>query len=249
MPRQRRAPINGGASRRSTGTGDDRVDALRAPRGGDAGLRGVVLALELNGPGYARNRQRTESVARPAMTGAVPVPCPPRRPVVTNTMSAPSSTSIGLSVSSSAALRLTFDRHRQPRPLYQPAADPDLVDADLLQRLQVGVGEHELDATQSRPHHPSTASLPPPPMPTTSMRAPARTLVSSVRAAPARRAGPAPRRRAIPVEFIDVHASPVALPAWSSPDEEVVEHGAHRSRPSDADRLRGGAGARLRPRR
>ena len=51
------------------------------------------------------------------MIGAAPVPVPPPRPVVTNTMSAPSSASMILSASSSAALRPTSGFAPAPRPL------------------------------------------------------------------------------------------------------------------------------------
>ena len=51
------------------------------------------------------------------MTGAAPVPVPPPRPVVTNTMSAPDSAWIRSSVSSSAACRPTLGSAPAPRPL------------------------------------------------------------------------------------------------------------------------------------
>ena len=57
------------------------------------------------------------SLASDAMIGAAPVPVPPPRPVVTNTMSAPSSASMILSASSSAALRPTSGLAPAPRPL------------------------------------------------------------------------------------------------------------------------------------
>src|SRR5580692_3846927 len=57
------------------------------------------------------------SQASEAMIGAAPVPVPPPRPVVTNTMSAPSSASIILSESSSAALRPTSGFAPAPSPL------------------------------------------------------------------------------------------------------------------------------------
>ena len=51
------------------------------------------------------------------MIGAAPVPVPPPRPVVTKTMSAPSSASMILSESSSAALRPTSGFAPAPSPL------------------------------------------------------------------------------------------------------------------------------------
>ncbi len=56
------------------------------------------------------------SQARDAIIGAAPVPVPPPSPVVTNTMSAPSSASMILSESSSAALRPTSGFAPAPRP-------------------------------------------------------------------------------------------------------------------------------------
>ena len=84
------------------------------------------------------------------MTGAAPVPVPPPRPVVTNTMSAPSSASISLSVSSSAAWRPMFGSAPAPSPLVSLAPIWILFGAALsLQRLQVGVGDDELDAVEA----------------------------------------------------------------------------------------------------
>ena len=57
------------------------------------------------------------SLASDAIIGAAPVPVPPPRPVVTNTMSAPSSASMILSESSRAALRPTSGLAPAPRPL------------------------------------------------------------------------------------------------------------------------------------
>src|SRR5579859_1582713 len=56
------------------------------------------------------------SLASDAMMGAAPVPVPPPRPVVTKTMSAPSSASMTFSASSSAALRPTSGLAPAPRP-------------------------------------------------------------------------------------------------------------------------------------
>ena len=108
-------------------------------------LNGLVTTAIVSAP---------SSLARLAMTGAAPVPVPPPRPVVTNTMSAPSSASISLSVSSSAACRPTFGIGAGAEPLRQLAADLDLVRRGVeLQRLQVGVGDDELDAVESGLHH------------------------------------------------------------------------------------------------
>src|SRR5271170_2806755 len=57
------------------------------------------------------------SLARFATTGAAPLPVPPPRPAVTNTMSAPSRASRIFSVSSSAALRPTSGLAPAPSPL------------------------------------------------------------------------------------------------------------------------------------
>ena len=57
------------------------------------------------------------SLASEAITGAAPVPVPPPSPAVTKTMSAPSSASMILSESSSAACRPTSGFAPAPRPL------------------------------------------------------------------------------------------------------------------------------------
>ena len=94
------------------------------------------------------------SEARPAMTGAAPVPVPPPRPVVTNTMSASESTSISLSVSSSAARRPMSGSAPAPRPLVSLPPIWMRVGAALLrERLEVGVGDDELDALEAGAHH------------------------------------------------------------------------------------------------
>ena len=64
------------------------------------------------------------SLASDATTGAAPVPVPPPRPAVTNTMSAPSSRSMIFSVSSSAACRPTAGSEPAPSPLviFEPMA-------------------------------------------------------------------------------------------------------------------------------
>ena len=94
------------------------------------------------------------SLASEAMMGAAPVPVPPPSPVVTNTMSAPSRASMILSASSSAALRPTSGLAPAPRPLVSFTPSWILTGArESLQRLQVGVGDHELDAFEVRLDH------------------------------------------------------------------------------------------------
>ena len=88
------------------------------------------------------------------MTGAAPVPVPPPRPVVTNTMSAPLSTSRMRSVSSSAAARPTFGSAPGAEALGQLRADLHAHRGGVvLQRLLVGVRDDELDAAQSGERH------------------------------------------------------------------------------------------------
>ena len=71
-------------------------------------LNGLVTTAMVSAP---------SSLARLAMTGAAPVPVPPPRPVVTKTMSAPSSAWMIMSVSSSAAWRPTLGSAPAPSPL------------------------------------------------------------------------------------------------------------------------------------
>ena len=88
------------------------------------------------------------------MTGAAPVPVPPPRPVVTKIMSAPSSAWMIFSVSSSAAERPTFGSAPAPSPFVSLPPICSLTGAALLlQRLQVGVGDDELDAVEAGLHH------------------------------------------------------------------------------------------------
>ena len=106
-------------------------------------LNGLVTTAIVSAP---------SSLARLAMTGAAPVPVPPPRPVVTKTMSAPSSAWMIFSVSSSAAWRPTFGSAPAPSPLVSLLPICSLTGAALcLQRLQVGVGDDELDAVETRP--------------------------------------------------------------------------------------------------
>ena len=108
-------------------------------------LNGLVTTATVSAP---------SSLARLAMTGAAPVPVPPPRPVVTKIMSAPSSAWMIFSVSSSAADRPTFGSAPAPSPFVSFAPICSLIGAALfLQRLQVGVGDDELDAVEAGAHH------------------------------------------------------------------------------------------------
>src|SRR4051812_2654320 len=120
------------------------------------------------------------SLARLAITGAAPVPVPPPRPVVTNTMSAPSRASISFSVSSSAASRPTFGSAPAPSPLVSFAPICSLFGA----ALSCSACRSVLTTMNSTPSNPAatirfTALLPPPPTPTTLIRAPDRRTSSS----------------------------------------------------------------------
>src|SRR6185295_7385575 len=96
-------------------------------------LNGLVTTATVSAP---------SSLARLAMTGAAPVPVPPPRPVVTKIISAPSSACRILSVSSSAesfgqlAPNLQLDRCRV-----------------VSERLQIGIGNHELHAVEADANH------------------------------------------------------------------------------------------------
>jgi hypothetical protein len=108
-----------------------------------------------------------------ATTGAAPVPVPPPRPVVMNTMSAPSSASQIFSVSSTAAWRPTSGLEPAPRPLVSLVPIWILMPARLLR----SACRSELIAMNSTPWTPDaimrdSALPPPPPTPTTLMRAP-----------------------------------------------------------------------------
>src|SRR5262245_7067204 len=108
-----------------------------------------------------------------ATTGAAPVPVPPPRPVVMNTMSAPSSASQIFSVSSTAAWRPTSGFEPAPRPLVSLVPIWILTPARLLR----SACRSELIAMNSTPCTPEaimreSALPPPPPTPTTLMRAP-----------------------------------------------------------------------------
>ena len=70
-------------------------------------VKGFVTTATVSAP---------SSMASAAMTGAAPVPVPPPKPVVTKTISAPSNTSIILSVSAIAACRPIFGFAPAPSP-------------------------------------------------------------------------------------------------------------------------------------
>ena len=112
-------------------------------------------------------------LAMEATTGAAPVPVPPPRPVVMNTMSEPSRASQIFSVSSTAAWRPTSGFAPAPRPLVSLWPIWILIGARLARRAWRSV----LIAMNSTPWRPAaimreTALPPPPPTPTTLIRAP-----------------------------------------------------------------------------
>ncbi len=113
------------------------------------------------------------SAASEAMIGAAPVPVPPPRPAVRNTMSAPSSISRMRSVSSSAALRPTSGSAPAPNPLVSRLPICSLTGA----RHLCSACRSVLAAMNSTPRSWAsimrfTALPPPPPTPSTLMRAP-----------------------------------------------------------------------------
>ena len=130
-------------------------------------------------PSNAKGRVTTATVSAPislaseAMTGAAPVPVPPPRPAVTKTISAPSSDSMILSESSSAARRPTSGFAPAPSPLVSLTPSCSLIAALELCSACTSV----LAAMNSTPSTWAaimrlTALLPPPPTPITLMRAP-----------------------------------------------------------------------------
>src|SRR6185503_20831230 len=131
------------------------------------------LPSNLNGRVTTAIVSAPSSVARLAITGAAPVPVPPPRPVVTNTMSAPDSAWIRPSVSSSAAWRPMFGSAPAPRPLVSLPPIWIFTGAGLARRACRSV----LTAMNSMPCSPfaimrEMALPPPPPTPTTLMCAP-----------------------------------------------------------------------------
>ena len=103
-----------------------------------------------------------------AMTGAAPVPVPPPIPAVTNTMSAPPSTSASRAASSMAAAAPISGLAPAPRPLVRLLPIWTLVGARLVSSTWPSV----LAAMKSTPWMPAsimvlTALPPPPPTPTT----------------------------------------------------------------------------------
>ena len=69
--------------------GDQRVDAVLELAHAVFGLLHALLALEHERLGDDADRERADSLAIRATTGAAPVPVPPPMPAVMNTMSAP----------------------------------------------------------------------------------------------------------------------------------------------------------------
>ncbi len=135
-------------------------------------LKGLVTTAIVSAP---------SSVARLAITGAAPVPVPPPRPVVTNTMSAPLSAAMSASVSSSAAWRPTLGSAPAPRPFVSLLPIWIFTGAGLERSAWASV----LATMNSTPESPActmrdTALPPPPPTPTTLMRAPLRSSSSSI---------------------------------------------------------------------
>ena len=105
------------ASSRSLGMVITESTASRSDSSPCAAWTSRFLPSNLNGLVTTAMVSAPSSVARLAMTGAAPVPVPPPRPVVTNTMSAPLSAEMSASVSSSAAWRPTLGSAPAPRPL------------------------------------------------------------------------------------------------------------------------------------
>ena len=108
------------------------------------------------------------SAANEAMIGAAPVPVPPPRPAVMNTMSEPSSSSRMCSVSSSAALRPISGSPPTPRPRVRVVPTCSLVGATVRASDWASV----LALMNSMPRSSAaimrlTALPPPPPTPTT----------------------------------------------------------------------------------
>ena len=108
------------------------------------------------------------SLAKEAMMGAAPVPVPPPRPAVTKTMSAPSSASMILSESSSAALRPTSGLAPAPKPLVSLTPSWIFMAARDIRKACRSV----FATTNSMPSMPAsimrfTALPPPPPTPMT----------------------------------------------------------------------------------
>src|SRR5215472_671708 len=108
------------------------------------------------------------SLASEAMMGAAPVPVPPPRPAVTNTMSAPSRASMILSASSSAPRRPISGLAPAPKPLVSLVPNWIFTGA----RDICSACKSVLAATNSTPSTPAqiirlTALPPPPPTPIT----------------------------------------------------------------------------------
>ena len=129
-------------------------------------------------PSKENGRVTTPMVSAPSLremlatTGAPPVPVPPPSPAVTNTMSAPLSTSSISSRWSSAALLPTSGCAPAPSPRVSSRPTSSLTSASLISRACASV----FTAMNSTPLRPTsiirlTALTPPPPTPTTLMTA------------------------------------------------------------------------------
>ena len=138
----------------------------------------VSAWLDRRLPSNENGRVTTPTVRAPSLramlatTGAPPVPVPPPSPAVTNTMSAPRSSSSISSLASSAALRPTSGSAPAPRPLVESRPTSSLTSASLINSAWASV----LMAMNSTPFRPCsiirlTALTPPPPIPTTLMTA------------------------------------------------------------------------------
>ena len=89
-----------------------------------------------------------------AMTGAAPVPVPPPMPAVTNTMSAPEMRSAMLLHALLGRAAPDLGVRARAEALGQRVAELDLVGRHVgLERLHVGVGDHELDAVEVAADH------------------------------------------------------------------------------------------------
>jgi len=129
-------------------------------------------------PSNVKGRVTTPMVRAPTSLaicetmGAAPVPVPPPRPAVTNTISLPRRTSYSSSADSSAALRPISGLPPAPRP--RVALSPIRTRTDALESIKAWASV--FTATNSMPCRPSsiirfTALQPPPPTPITLIRA------------------------------------------------------------------------------
>jgi hypothetical protein len=154
------------ASRRSFGIVITVSTASRSISSPSSACRWRFLPSNLKGRVTTAMVRAPSSVASDAMTGAAPVPVPPPRPVVTNTMSAPDSAWIRLSVSSSAAWRPTVGSAPAQSPLVSFAPIWILIGAGFERSAWASV----LATTNSTPDRPActmrVTACPAPPTPT-----------------------------------------------------------------------------------